>query len=621
MALLREYCMGDKPCKMEYLSDQSVNFPDRFASVNYQDPNYNVSIPVFSIHGNHDDPSGDGNLAALDLLSVSGLVNYFGRAKEVDEITISPILLRKGNSRLALYGLGNIRDERLHRTFIQKKVKILRPRKSSDVWFNLMVLHQNRIAHGATNYIPESFLDEFLDLILWGHEHECLIDPTMNQQQQFYITQPGSSVATSLCEGESQPKHVAILNICNNEFEMEKYPLRSVRPFVIEDLILSEIEGLRPTDSKGVIKHLNSKITDLVRQAKENWKQRMVETGEPVDANTEFPKPLIRLRVEYSGGFNSFNPQRFGQQFVEQVANPKDIIHFYRRRTYTDKKKVTAITDEQLARIIPERLDHFKVEDLIEEFLNTQKLDVLPETELIDAVRIFVEKDDRDAIKEFVAGSLDQTRGYLNNEVSTTDDSELRREASNEKKRRLERYLQTHTNRETVVIDHKPTKERSENASDVQSSSENEIAAPLKIRKTGTASKRGGRKAAATTSRPKVVAKSTRTARSRTKIVPSESEISEDDVLVEATPSENDDVEEEVIPSTSTRGRKRKATTTEPTQSSNRSAGVLSRGGRQSKLNFLSSQADNNAGEEDTFASFTSGAGNQGRRNLRRTRG
>ncbi|KAK9752639.1 meiotic recombination [Basidiobolus ranarum] len=144
MALLREYCMGDKPCKMEYLSDQSVNFPDRFASVNYQDPNYNVSIPVFSIHGNHDDPSGDGNLAALDLLSVSGLVNYFGRAKEVDEITISPILLRKGNSRLALYGLGNIRDERLHRTFIQKKVKILRPRKSSDVWFNLMVLHQNR---------------------------------------------------------------------------------------------------------------------------------------------------------------------------------------------------------------------------------------------------------------------------------------------------------------------------------------------------------------------------------------------------------------------------------------------------------------------------------------------
>ena len=26
--------------------------------MNYEDPNYNVSIPVFMIHGNHDDPAG-----------------------------------------------------------------------------------------------------------------------------------------------------------------------------------------------------------------------------------------------------------------------------------------------------------------------------------------------------------------------------------------------------------------------------------------------------------------------------------------------------------------------------------------------------------------------------------
>ena len=33
-----------------------------FPSVNYEDPNYNVGIPVFSIHGNHDDPTGVCNL-------------------------------------------------------------------------------------------------------------------------------------------------------------------------------------------------------------------------------------------------------------------------------------------------------------------------------------------------------------------------------------------------------------------------------------------------------------------------------------------------------------------------------------------------------------------------------
>ena len=52
----------------------------RYQTVNFEDPNYNVQLPVFSIHGNHDDPAGDGGLAALDLLSTANLINYFGRA-------------------------------------------------------------------------------------------------------------------------------------------------------------------------------------------------------------------------------------------------------------------------------------------------------------------------------------------------------------------------------------------------------------------------------------------------------------------------------------------------------------------------------------------------------------
>jgi double-strand break repair protein MRE11 len=79
MVLLRQYCLGDKPCPIEFLSDQSENFPDRFAKVNYMDPNLNVAIPVFSIHGNHDEPTGKENLCALDILSAAGLVNYWGR--------------------------------------------------------------------------------------------------------------------------------------------------------------------------------------------------------------------------------------------------------------------------------------------------------------------------------------------------------------------------------------------------------------------------------------------------------------------------------------------------------------------------------------------------------------
>jgi double-strand break repair protein MRE11 len=30
MELLRMYCMGERPCKLEFLSDQSINFPNRY---------------------------------------------------------------------------------------------------------------------------------------------------------------------------------------------------------------------------------------------------------------------------------------------------------------------------------------------------------------------------------------------------------------------------------------------------------------------------------------------------------------------------------------------------------------------------------------------------------------
>lgn len=67
-----------------------------------------------------------------------------------------------------------------------------------------------RAKHGVTNHIPESFIPPFFDLVVWGHEHECRIEPEYHvcgedaegEEAGVYITQPGSSVATSLCEGE-----------------------------------------------------------------------------------------------------------------------------------------------------------------------------------------------------------------------------------------------------------------------------------------------------------------------------------------------------------------------------------------------------------------------------------
>lgn len=108
---------------MEFLSDPSLNFQNTLdATVNYENPNLNIALPIFSIHGNHDDPVGEKQVSALDIVANTGLINYFGRWTDITEIEVSPILLRKGETKLALFGLSHVKDERLGRLFLNKKV-------------------------------------------------------------------------------------------------------------------------------------------------------------------------------------------------------------------------------------------------------------------------------------------------------------------------------------------------------------------------------------------------------------------------------------------------------------------------------------------------------------------
>ena len=52
----------------------------------------------------------------------------FGKSETMDDVAVHPILIQKGETKMALYGLGSIRDERLHRTWANKKVDSHPPR-------------------------------------------------------------------------------------------------------------------------------------------------------------------------------------------------------------------------------------------------------------------------------------------------------------------------------------------------------------------------------------------------------------------------------------------------------------------------------------------------------------
>jgi double-strand break repair protein MRE11 len=415
MRSLRMNCYGDKPCELEMLSDASENFPGAFNHVNYQDMDINVAIPVFSIHGNHDDPSGEGHLAALDLLQMSGLLNYYGRTPESDNIQIKPVLLQKGHTKLALYGMSNVRDERLFRTFRDGKVKFFQPNTQKEDWFNIMSVHQNHHAYTETSHLPENFLPDFLDLVIWGHEHECLIDPRTNPEMNFKVMQPGSSVATSLAVGEAVPKHVAIVSVTGRDFTTENIRLKTVRPFVMKEIVLSEEKEAQKFAKKDnnrteLTRFLMKLVEELIEQAKVEWLEAQEGGHDEAEEVPEVPLPLIRLRVEISspdgGSFDCENPQRFSNRFVGRVANINDVVQFHRKKkNATTRRSREDVADEAVMSQL-QGLDTVAVEKLVREYLAAQSLTILPQNYFGDAVSQYIDKDDKHAMELFVNQSL-----------------------------------------------------------------------------------------------------------------------------------------------------------------------------------------------------------------------
>ena len=436
MRSLRMNCLGEKPCELEMLSDASENFGGMIDHVNYEDEDINIAIPVFAIHGNHDDPSGEGSFSPLDLLQASGFVNYFGRTPEVDKIAVKPVLLQKGGTKLALYGLSNVRDERLFHTWRDGNVKFFQPGTQKDEWFNLMSVHQNHHAHTPTSYLPENFLPEFMDLVVWGHEHECLIDPRYNPEMGFHVMQPGSSVATSLMPGEAVPKHVCILSVTGKEFTTENIRLKTVRPFIMKEIVLAEEKEIkqkelwRVSDNRAKItQHLNKIIEDLIDEARRDWLELQVDREEGDDI--EVPLPLVRLRVEYTapppGEFHCENPQRISNRFMGRVANVNDVVQFHRKKKSANRslKNTAEEPDEQLLAELT--IDSVKVDKLVKEFLTAQTLTILPQNSFGDAVSQFVDKDDKHAMETFVRESLKNQLKHLM-EANEVEEEEIIKE-------------------------------------------------------------------------------------------------------------------------------------------------------------------------------------------------
>ena len=77
--------------------------------------------------------------------------------------------------------MGYVPDERLSRMFEQHRVTFFRP-PEEDQWFNLFVIHQNCESRPNMRSMRLDLLPQFLQLVIWGHEHECRINPSWTDE-------------------------------------------------------------------------------------------------------------------------------------------------------------------------------------------------------------------------------------------------------------------------------------------------------------------------------------------------------------------------------------------------------------------------------------------------------
>lgn len=352
--LLVNSCFNDNP-----ITFKTEHKPD-YLCLNYDSENVNVGLPIFIINGNHDygNSIGTENVSILKILSNLKLINYLGNFNITDgkDVAVEPVILKKGTTQLNLYGLSNIKEERLNTLIRNNKLIFLTNDEVTPQGLNVLLLHQNRSSNINKNYLNENLLPDFLDLLIWGHEHECIPDLAYNSLKNFNILQPGSTVQTSFHESELKPKHCFLMDFKDNTYTIYPIPLDNVRDMKVRSISLKEMNVSKDLEqiSSTVINEVDEMIQEVKQSVVErnfNKKQSTLlkETGKTLflTANLDAKQmkrrekvnntsllPLIRLKLDYTG-YENISFRSINNRFIGNVANPGSILKLH--KTYKRK--------------------------------------------------------------------------------------------------------------------------------------------------------------------------------------------------------------------------------------------------------------------------------------------
>merc|ERR1712098_644814 len=120
-------------------------------------------------------------------------------------------------------------------------------------------------------------------------------------------------------------------------------------------------------------------------------------------------------RVEYTDESQQLSSARFGNMFIDRVCNASDILLF-KRRAAERKVKSDNFDAGAMGELFDENV--VTMEDLVDEYFKSQtdekhKLSVLNVKDFGNSVKIFIDKDDKDALKYSIEKALDKSFASL----------------------------------------------------------------------------------------------------------------------------------------------------------------------------------------------------------------
>mmetsp|Transcript_3378 Transcript_3378/g.6944 ORF Transcript_3378/g.6944 Transcript_3378/m.6944 type:complete len:477 (+) Transcript_3378:1287-2717(+) len=324
--------------------------------VNWDVPDVSIRLPVMSIHGNHDEPLIETGVSALHLLDSSKLLTYLRHESFEGQLHVRPVVVRKpGGCTVAVYGMGFVKDQILHQMF--KEQLVVFHKANADV--HILLLHQNRYkgqGQGTPHEycLPEHWIPDFIDIVIWGNEHESMPDSQAFPIMKCRVIQPGSTVPTSLIAAEAKPKHAILIEAGWERTEIITIPLTTPRQFFFTQLELSEI--CRTSDEA------------------EAYIRRLLDSF----LSEAHGLPLIRIKAEVTG-FEHVRVSQINSEYSDKVANKK-VLATWKRRVVADTTSEVLLHCEKTELL-----------DLIQDQINSMPLELFSPTLFQDALKASVE--------------------------------------------------------------------------------------------------------------------------------------------------------------------------------------------------------------------------------------